>query len=154
VLDLNNKGITLEDSKEAARLTKEAGMEVSGSFMLGMFGDTKETIKKTIDFAIELDLDYAEFLLATPLPSTKFYEQCGLRNEKSTALSQRWYNRSYSSNILLNNGFLDKQLRRAYRRFYFRPRYILKRLCSIVSIRNLFLQLKLAGVLFKTACNL
>ena len=154
ILDLNNKGITLKESANAARLTKEAGMEVSGSFMLGMFGDTEETIKKTINFAIELNLDYAEFLMATPLPSTRFYELCGLSERTPTSLSQRWYNRSYSSSILLNGAFLDKQIKKAYRRFYFRPRYILKRLCSIVSIRHLFLQLKLAVSLFKTTCNL
>ena len=154
ILDLSNKGIKLEESIEAVRLTKEADIEVSGSFMLGMFGDTEETIKKTINFAIELNLDYAEFLPATPLPFTKFYEQCGFSEKTTTSLPQRWYNRTYSSDVLLNEGFLDKQIKKAYRRFYFRPSYIFKRLYSTVSLKQLVLQLKLAASLFKTTCNL
>ncbi len=154
VLDLNNKGITLEESREAVRLTKEAGIEVSGSFMLGMWGDTEETIRKTINFAIELNLDYAEFLVATPLPSTKFYEQCGLLEETTVQTIQRWHNRSYNSNLLLNGGFLHKQIKKAYRRFYFRPRYIFNKLNNTVSLKQLALQLKLATSLFKTSCNL
>lgn len=149
ILDLSNKGITLAESIEAARLTKEAGIEVSGSFMLGMWGDNKETIKKTIDFAIKLNLDYAEFILATPFPSTKFYEQCGFTKEKPLLLSRRWYNRSYASNICLDEYFLHKQVKNAYKRFYLRPRYIFKRLYSITSVRQLALQTKLTGSLLK-----
>ena len=129
-------------------------MEMSITFMLGMFGDTEETIKKTINFAIELNLDQAEFLPATPLPFTKFYEQCGFSEKTTTSLPQRWYNRTYSSDVLLNEGFLDKQIKKAYRRFYFRPSYIFKRLYSTVSLKQLVLQLKLAASLFKTTCNL
>lgn len=154
ILDLNNKGITLEQSREAVRLTKEAGIEVSGSFMLGMWGDTEQTIKKTVDFAISLDIDYAEFILATPLPTTKFYEQCGLLEKTDTFISQRWYNRSYSSNLLLSDIFLERQLKNAYKRFYLRPSYILKRLNKNSSLGHLFLQSKSAISLFKKIMNL
>ncbi|MDD4893807.1 MAG: radical SAM protein [Candidatus Omnitrophica bacterium] len=149
ILDLNNKGTTLEESREAVRLTREAGIEVSGSFMLGMWGDTEETIKKTVDFAISLDIDYAEFILATPLPTTKFYEQCGLQDKTGTFISQRWYNRSYNSNLLLKDNFLEKQLKSAYKRFYFRPAYIFSRLCNNLSLERLFLQSKSAVSLFR-----
>ncbi|MDD4939418.1 MAG: radical SAM protein [Candidatus Omnitrophica bacterium] len=153
VLDSNNKGVTLKESIDAVRFTKAAGMEVSGSFMLGMFGDNESTIKNTVDFAIELDLDYAEFLVATPLPSTKFYELSGLPEDANASLTQRWYNRSYSSNSLLSAGFLDKQIKRAYRRFYFRPAYIFKRSCRVSSSRQLIAQLKSAASLFTTTLS-
>lgn len=149
ILDLSNKGITLEESESAARLTREAGIELSGSFMLGMFGDTDETINKTIDFAIKLGCDYAEFLPATPLPSTKFYEQCGLSQKSSLSAPPRWYNRYYNSDMLLNEELLHRRIRKAYRRFYFRPGYIYRRFHRAASFQQLFLQSKLAVSLFK-----
>jgi len=145
ILDLSNKGIKLEESIEAARLTREEGIEISGSFMLGMWGDSEKTIKKTIDFAIELNLDYAEFILSTPLPTTRFYEQCGLSKKTDV---QRWYNRSYSSDFLLSDTFLKKQITNAYTRFYLRPAYIFNKLYKNVSLRHLFLQAKSAVYLF------
>jgi len=149
ILDLSNKGITLAESMDASRLTREAGIEVSGSFMLGMWGDTEETIKKTIDFAVKLNLDYAEFILATPFPSTKFYEQCGFSEKKPLRLSRHWYNRSYNSNIFLDEDFLLKQLKNAYKRFYLRPRYIFNRLFSTASLKQLALQMQMAVSLLK-----
>jgi len=44
------------------------------SFILGLPGENKNTIMKTIDFSIELDPDYATFSLATPYPGTEFYD--------------------------------------------------------------------------------
>jgi radical SAM superfamily enzyme YgiQ (UPF0313 family) len=144
ILDLSNKGTTLEESIEAARLTKDAGIEVSGSFMLGMYGDTEETIRKTVDFAIKLNCDYAEFLVATPLPSTEFYEKCSIQENISPSSIQRWNNRSYNSGILLNAKELHRQLKNAYIRFYFRPHYIYQRFRKFVSLKMLISQLKTA----------
>ncbi|MCK5494469.1 MAG: radical SAM protein [Candidatus Omnitrophica bacterium] len=154
VLDLNNKGTTLEESIEAARLTKAAGIESSGSFMLGMWGDDEITINQTIAFAVKLNLDYAEFLIATPLPSTKFYEQCGLPQKINTFLFQRWYNRIHNLSTLLDEDFLNKYLEKAYKKFYFRPSYILNKLHKATSLKQLVMQAKLAMLLLKRVNNL
>jgi radical SAM superfamily enzyme YgiQ (UPF0313 family) len=149
ILDLSNKGISLEESIRAARLSKELGIEVSGSFMLGMYGDTEETIKSTVEFALRLNLDYAEFLIAAPLPSTKFYEQCLHDGIVLTGRPQRWNNRSYTSRTLPNQEMLRRHLKSAYRRFYLRPTYLLGRLKKMGSIRRLIAQIKTAVSLFR-----
>ncbi|MEJ2746174.1 MAG: radical SAM protein, partial [bacterium] len=72
VLDLNKKGITLEQSRAAVRLTKECGMRVGTSMMIGMYGDTRESIRDTIRFIRELDPEYGGFTIATPFPGSEF----------------------------------------------------------------------------------
>ena len=57
LLDNIEKGITLDMSRKAVRATKAAGIEVRGSFMIALPGETPELGRKTIRFAIELDAD-------------------------------------------------------------------------------------------------
>jgi len=73
---LNNigKGITLNQIRRAVRLVKEAGMKVSGYFMIGNPGETLSTVRKTIEFARQLNLDFTNHNLAVPLPGTKLYK--------------------------------------------------------------------------------
>ena len=80
ILNQLQKNITPEQVEEAVRLTKEQGIESIGYFILGSPGDTTETIRKTIDFAKKLRLDYAQFAITTPYPGTKLYQlylDCG-----------------------------------------------------------------------------
>lgn len=50
ILDNINKGTTVEQNLRALELCKEAGMDVKGLFMIGCFGENRDTIKETIDF--------------------------------------------------------------------------------------------------------
>ncbi len=74
VLKLLKKGITLEQAKSAIRWAKEVGMEVMGSFIIGTPGETKEDVMKTIKFAKESGIDFAQFTTMTPYPGTEVYE--------------------------------------------------------------------------------
>jgi anaerobic magnesium-protoporphyrin IX monomethyl ester cyclase len=72
VLDSIKKEITLEQIKKAISMSKEAGIEVEGLFMVGNPGDTPNTIRKTVDFIKDLDIK-GHFSLATPYPGTAFW---------------------------------------------------------------------------------
>jgi len=74
ILKSINKRITVEQVKEAVKWTKDAGISTKGYFMVGLPGDTEETIQRTIQFAIDLELDKAQFSLTTPLPGTKLWD--------------------------------------------------------------------------------
>lgn len=113
ILDLSQKGITIEDSRRAVEICNETGMEIAGAFIIGMCGDTEETIKRTIEFALSLNLDYAQFNV--PPPPDLFSNSDG-KVSLSFALSEQ---------------------RRAYRKFYIRLSYALKKLKSVKSIRQL-----------------
>ena len=75
VLQRISKSIKLEQVRQAARWAKEAGIQVKGYFMLGLPGDTEETMQQTIDLAVELDLDEAMFSLTTPFPGTRLWDE-------------------------------------------------------------------------------
>ena len=69
------KGITMDQVREAVAATAGAGILAKGYFMLGLPGDTAETMQQTIDFAGELALDEAMFSLTTPFPGTRLWDE-------------------------------------------------------------------------------
>ena len=76
VLDSVKKGTTLQDAIEAVRMAHDAGLEVTGHCVLGLPGETEETMKQTLDFAKFLKIDYAQFYCAVAFPGSKLYDQC------------------------------------------------------------------------------
>ena len=55
-------------------MAKEAGIMTYGFFVLGLPGETAETLQKTIDFAKKMDPEVANFCIAMPFPGTELYE--------------------------------------------------------------------------------
>ncbi len=84
VLESVDKWITKQDIEKAIKKIKEYGIEVHGSFALWMIWDTRESIKKTVDFAKTLDLDMISFNLMTPYPGTDLYNN---RNEYKISIT-------------------------------------------------------------------
>jgi len=133
ILDRMKKGITLEDSIRATEMAKRAGLETIGFFMLGLPGETEQTMQETIDFAIRLDPDYAKTTLLTLYPGTEIYEEW---KAEGRILSEDWdrYNDHTPSRVYehptLDWETLDRYYNLFYRRFYLRPGYIARRLRS------------------------
>ncbi len=73
VLKKSRKGITLDQVEEVVQLTKDVGLDVITSYILGLPGEKEETLQQTLDFAEKLDTDYTVHILA-PLPGTPLYE--------------------------------------------------------------------------------
>ncbi|MEA3377747.1 MAG: B12-binding domain-containing radical SAM protein, partial [Chloroflexota bacterium] len=67
------KGTTLEQVRRAIRWSREAGIMNWGYFIIGLPGETEESIRRTIDLAKELPLDLALFHIAAPHPGTPFF---------------------------------------------------------------------------------
>ena len=109
ILDSMKKSITLDQVRNAVRWTKEAGIHVSGYFMIGMLDETKETIRETIAFAKELELDFYGFSITTPLLGTELYntaEERGLIQREKT-LFKEW---SFEVNTNLTRDCTDDDL--------------------------------------------
>ena len=81
LLDNCNKNMNIEKVKEFIKLTKEIGIRVHLTFTFGLPGETKETIDKTIRFALEQNPFSVQFSITTPFPGTKYYEELKERNE-------------------------------------------------------------------------
>jgi len=140
IINSIKKGITLEQVRRAVQLLKEAKIESAGYFMIGNLEETEDTIDQTINFAIELDPDYAQFTKATPYPGTAMYNQ--LKNENGI-VTDNW--EDYDSFLKSKPVFIHKKLsaekiddkiREAYKRFYYRPRTVLRHLKGINSFRE------------------
>ena len=137
LLDNINKKTTLETMRSAAKWTHEAGIEVRGSFMLALPGETPELARKTIDFAIELDCDYAQFCITTPYPGTRLWSEA----PRYGKLRKDFNDYHCWSPVFLPSGYDGESEvlameRLAARRFYLRPRFVLKCLGKIRSVED------------------
>ncbi len=74
---LNNikKGIRLESARRFTREAKDLGIKIHGTFILGLPGETRQTIDETVRFACEVDPDTVQVSLAAPYPGTALYRQ-------------------------------------------------------------------------------
>ena len=136
LLDFITKGITLEQTKETIKWTHKLGMESRGSFMLALPGETPKKAMKTINFAIEIDLDYAQFFPTYPEYGTKLYELA----RKKGKIIKGYHGRTKAAYI--PEGYkgakeVEYYIKLAYKKFYFRPYYVWKRLKGIRSFEDI-----------------
>jgi anaerobic magnesium-protoporphyrin IX monomethyl ester cyclase len=80
-LDLFRKQTTIEQNKKAIRLLQEAGMVAEAQFIVGLEGETKETIEETYKFARDWNPDMANWNMYTPWPFAELFEELGDRVE-------------------------------------------------------------------------
>ena len=108
--------------------------------MLGIPGETEEDIKETIKFSKELNLDFAQFSIATAYPGTELYRIAKQNNKITSDWSKSVYALGGKPLISLSDVSVDKlyyYTKKAYSSFYFRPAYIFKKISSIKSINDL-----------------
>src|SRR5262249_5815585 len=74
---LNNikKGIRLDIARRFTKDAKDLGITIHGTFILGLPGETPETIRETIRYACEIEPDTVQVSLAAPYPGTELYRQ-------------------------------------------------------------------------------
>ena len=129
VLRRTGKMTTVAQGVDAAKWTHAAGMEVSGTFLVGLEGETERTVEESIRFAIDNDLDYVQVNAVVPLPTTGFGRRVDRAGLESRPESFRWIGADTAESATLE-GPLPFHVRRFYRRFYMRPSYVAGRLTS------------------------
>jgi radical SAM superfamily enzyme YgiQ (UPF0313 family) len=123
MLDLTEKGFTLDDARAAVGWAKRAGMEVRASFLLGFPTETPEMADRTIRFACEINPDFANFVPFHVWPGTPM-EEYALQHGRSVPWNDNFVSPSYVPESFGSFEALNLKIKEAYRRFYFRPRYI------------------------------
>ncbi len=151
ILDAAKKKITLEDSRNAIQWTREAGILSMAYFILGLPGETPETIEQSIIFACDLDPDYVNFHIATPFPGTELYD---IAKEKGWLVTTDWSEYEEEGSAVLRTEALTARdlvcaQKRAMRRFYMRPGRILKEIRSVKSFTQFKARLKAGFSLFR-----
>jgi radical SAM superfamily enzyme YgiQ (UPF0313 family) len=136
-LNAIRKGITLEQTKKAVRAAKEAGLKVFTPFLFGIPGETFEEGLKTIEFALELDPDVANFHAITPFPGTELYDNIDLYGSMSSDLSDYTYQGAAFVPHTMTREQVWQLRQIAFRRFYSRPGFLLRQALSIRTLNDL-----------------
>jgi radical SAM superfamily enzyme YgiQ (UPF0313 family) len=121
--------------RAAIKNMRAAGIKSFGFFILGYPGETPANLERTIDYAIDLDPDFANFYPAVPYPGTELYEKA---RRDGLLVSEDWSRMEYSYYLLRGNG-LDEAtvmsaINRAKRRFFLRPRYLMRHAPDVVRL--------------------
>lgn len=126
-LDNMCKNITIAKIENAFKIAHKLKIRTIASVALGMPGDTKEIMNKTVKFVHKLKPNYAIYSLATPYPGTRFYKEAF---EKNLIKIKDWSKYTLITPILetidcsLND--MRKIQAKAFMKFYLRPHYIIR----------------------------
>ena len=132
------KHLDLNRALEIASMIKKAGIELYGFFMVGLPGDTPEKMQKTIDFAIKMDPDIANFCITIPFPGTELYDMVKREGRFLITVDDGINTGFYANEVFYELENMDKMMvlkyyKKAINDFYFRPRKILRLLTRIRS---------------------
>lgn len=130
-----DKNISVEQMKRAIALCRQYGVRAAGTFIIGLPGESKESILQTIALAKKLKLDYASFNVAAPTFGSKF---------RADAIKNDWIDENNIEmdtakgtplwkNQPLSNESISKLHRQAIISFYLDPRYLLRRILALRS---------------------
>ena len=121
------KGLRVEVARQFAKDCKALGIIVHGTFILGLPGETRETIQQTLAFAKEVDPHTIQVSLAAPYPGTFLHRQAtengwfdqsrDLLNDDGNQIAQLSYDHLPAREIF-------DAVEDFYKKFYFRPRKI------------------------------
>jgi radical SAM superfamily enzyme YgiQ (UPF0313 family) len=137
--DLNaiRKGTTIEQIEKAVSAAKEAGLTVLTPFLFGIPGQTYEDGLKSIEFACELNPDIANFHAITPFPGTDLYDNIEEYGTMSGELSDYTYQGIAFVPYTMTREQVAELRQIAFKKFYSRPSFLLKRLLAIRTVNDL-----------------
>ena len=131
ILKSIDKKIDLDTIRQAFKNAKEIGLETIAFMILGLPGETRQTMQNSINFAIEIDPMIANFSMMTPYPGTKVYE---IVKRQGRFLINDWEDYVFFEQQAryemgeMTAELVEEMYRKAYRQFYLRPSPIIRRL--------------------------
>jgi hopanoid biosynthesis associated radical SAM protein HpnJ len=125
------KGLRTDIAKRFTEDCRKLGITIHGTFILGLPGETTDTIRETIKFAVDINPHTIQVSLAAPYPGTELYDQ---------AVANGWLTQPDNSKLVNSQGVqlsplsypnlgadeIYRSVETFYRRFYFRPRKIVE----------------------------
>lgn len=139
------KGYTVDKIRESFKLTKKLGIRTIGFFMVGLPGETRESVEETIRFSKELDPDFVSWGITALFPGSRLYNQVQheLKNKpiRYTYQKDEWHSSAspYGDGFsIIYEEYLTREELKAYsdranKEFYFRPVYLVKFIFKIRS---------------------
>ena len=120
------KGATIDMALRFTENCKKLGLVIHGDFIVGLPGETRDTIRKTIDYAKRLDTETIQVSIAHPYPGTEFYEYAK-KNNLITIDSMTDDTGHQLPTVIypgLDRAELMEWVERFYGEYFFRPRVI------------------------------
>jgi len=132
ILDKANKKLDLKIVSTIINMTNDIGIKTWGFFLIGLPGDTNETIEATIKFSLSLPLDRAQFSNFIPLPGTDIYNEWSVNKNNNI----NWNNMYFTGNAVfeteeLTSNELTSLQKKAFRSFYLRPTILIKTILNM-----------------------
>jgi hopanoid biosynthesis associated radical SAM protein HpnJ len=120
------KGATVEQARDFTRNCKKVGIRIHGDFIIGLPGETRETIKRTLDFAKELDTETIQVSIAHAYAGTEMYNQLAGNNFMSgeAAADSGGHQLPHIEYPGLPREEMMAAVNRFYDSYYFRPRVV------------------------------
>ena len=147
-LNAIRKGTTPDQIRKAVKAAQEVGLRVNTPFLFGIPGETFEEGLQTIDFAIDLNPDMANFHAITPFPGTYLYDNLEKYGTMSDDLSDFTYQGAAFIPYSMTREEILKLRQIAFKRFYSRPSFILKKLLELRTLHDFSTALKSLRSLF------
>lgn len=148
------KDITAEMIRKCAKISHQSGIEIFAYFMLGLPYETEEKMEKTLKLAIEIDPDFVLFSKTILIPGSEMFDW----GVKEGLISKDYWLRFLQGEEAdpapgLETKSLTLEVVEAYvskgnKRFYLRPRYVVRRILSIRSPFQFMRQLNMAKSMF------
>lgn len=142
MLDRYEKGTTVEEIRRAFGWARELDIATLATFVLGLPGETRQTLQQTLDLALEIEPTFCSFNAASPRMGTELRHDMleqGLIQDSDDAVLDSSRSLPVFSTEELSAEEVQRFRQRAIRSFYLRPSYIarrLKRLGSWVELQN------------------
>jgi radical SAM superfamily enzyme YgiQ (UPF0313 family) len=145
------KGTRRDTIVRGIEAIRRSGIKSLGYFVFGLPGETTATVEHTIRFALELPLDYAHFMTATPYPGTELARYLAGNNLITSTEWARYDETRCDVYDLpgLTGAQIRKAARRAYLRWYFRPRILFRTMAECVTSVGRRRNLSLLAGLFR-----
>ena len=136
-----DKKITLNKVRETIRTTKVLGMKALGFFLIGAPGENKDTVRRTVRFAKELELDYVQFSKCLAKPLTPLWKD--MVKEAGRDYWKGWILGEEEDKVLprpwtgLTNEEIDRLAKWAYVSFHSRPEFLIRSALRVRSFGEL-----------------
>jgi radical SAM superfamily enzyme YgiQ (UPF0313 family) len=129
ILQAIKKGITNDQIRQFAENARKAGLLVHGDFIIGLPGETKETIEQTRRLIQEVKPDILQVAVASPFPGTEFYNWCKthgylLTDDPNEYLDDAGHQKAIISYPLLSNVEMVHEVNDILRGYYFSLGYV------------------------------
>jgi len=134
IINSINKHMDLKIVPNVVKMVKSLGIKTCGFFIVGLPEDTKETIEETINFSISVPFDVAQFSRFIPLPGTKPFDDWYKDNFDWNMINHVGDKSTYRTKNLTTKEIISLQ-KKAFWRFYLRPKTILKVIISMKPIQ-------------------